>query len=107
MIAAAAAALEPGGVMLVREADAAAGWRFAAVRFGNRLKALAFGDWRQREYFRTIDEWLACFARHGLRAEVRPMSDGTPFANVLFRVSRPDPLTGLVSDSTRPPAPAA
>ena len=106
VIAAAAAALEPGGVMLVREADAAAGWRFAAVRFGNRLKALAFGAWRQREYFRTIDEWLACFNRHGLHAEVRPMSDGTPFANVLFLVSRPDPLTGPVSDSTGPTGPA-
>ncbi|MEO8259061.1 MAG: DUF2062 domain-containing protein [Acidobacteriota bacterium] len=91
VIAAAAAALEPGGVMLVREADAAAGWRFAAVRVGNRLKALAFGAWRQREYFRTVDQWLACFASHGLHAEVRPMSDGTPFANVLFRVTRPDP----------------
>jgi SAM-dependent methyltransferase len=91
VIAAAAAALEPGGVMLVREADASAGWRFAAVRFVNRLKALAFGAWRQREYFRTMEEWLACFARYGLHADVRPMSDGTPFANVLFRVSRRDP----------------
>ena len=106
VIAAAADAPEPGGVMLVREADASAGWRFAAVRFGNRLKALAFGAWRQREYFRTMDEWLACFASHGLYVEVRPMSDGTPFANVLFRLSRRDPVTGRVSGSNRPPAPA-
>jgi uncharacterized protein (DUF2062 family)/2-polyprenyl-3-methyl-5-hydroxy-6-metoxy-1,4-benzoquinol methylase len=106
VIAAAADALEPGGVMLVREADASAGWRFAAVRFANRLKALAFGAWRQREYFRTLDEWVACFESHGLYAEVRPMSDGTPFANVLFRLTRRSPVTARESGSNRPPAPA-
>jgi len=37
-----AARLEPGGVVLVRQADASAGWRFTAVRLGNRLKAFAF-----------------------------------------------------------------
>ena len=41
-------ALEPGGIILVREADASAGWRFQAVRFGNRLTALTSGAWRQR-----------------------------------------------------------
>lgn len=90
LLAASAAALEPGGVILVREADASAGWRFAAVRLGNRLKALAFGAWRQREYFRTADEWLACFARLGLSADVHVMGKGTPFANVLFRVTHRD-----------------
>jgi SAM-dependent methyltransferase len=107
VIAATAAALEPGGVMLVREADAAAGWRFAAVRFVNRFKALAFGAWRQREYFRTAEEWLACFATQGLHAEVRPVSEGTPFANVLFLMSRRDHVTAPVSGSNDPPAPAA
>lgn len=89
LVAATAAALKPGGVMLVRDADAAAGWRFDAVRFGNRLKAIVFGAWRQRFYFRTADEWLACFARHGLHAELRPMTSGA-FANVLFRLTRSD-----------------
>jgi hypothetical protein len=54
---------------------------------GNRLKALAFGAWRQREHFRTADEWLACFAGLGLSARMHPMGKGTPFANVLFRVT--------------------
>jgi uncharacterized protein (DUF2062 family)/SAM-dependent methyltransferase len=86
LIAAIAAALQPGGVALVREADAAAGWRFVTVRIGNRLKALAFGRWRQRFSFRCTDEWLARFAAHGLAGEVFPMGEGTPFANVLFQV---------------------
>ena len=91
VIATTVAGLEPGGVMLIREADASGGWRFTAVRAANRSKAIAFGAWRQRFYFRTADEWLACFAAHGLSAELRPMSTGM-FANVLFRVTRQSSL---------------
>ena len=42
LLATVSAALEPGGVVLIREADASGGWRFAVVRFGNRVKALVF-----------------------------------------------------------------
>jgi uncharacterized protein (DUF2062 family)/SAM-dependent methyltransferase len=82
--------LREDGVLIVREADAAAGWRFAFVRAGNTLKALAVGHWRQVFHFRSTDEWTACFARLGLVAEVRQMGHGTPFGNVLFRVSAAD-----------------
>ncbi len=87
IVRAMATALEPGGVILVRDADASAGWRFAAVRTGNRLKAFLSGAWRQEFHFRTTLEWIECFARLGLDADVRPMGDGTPFANVLFRLT--------------------
>jgi len=96
LLAAVSASLEPGGVALIREADASGGWRFAAVRFGNRVKALAFGHWRQPFDFRTTDEWLACFASHGLAGQVRPMSAGTPFANVLFRVTVSAPVSATI-----------
>ena len=96
LLAAVSASLEPGGVALIREADASGGWRFAAVRFGNRVKALAFGHWRQPFDFRTTDEWLACFALHGLAGQVRPMSAGTPFANVLFRVTVSAPVSATI-----------
>jgi uncharacterized protein (DUF2062 family) len=46
LLASAAAALEPGGTILVREVDADAGWRFSAVHAGNWLKAHAGGNWR-------------------------------------------------------------
>lgn len=87
VIASLAATLRPGGMMLIREADASAGWRFAAVRYGNRLKAIFFGSWRQEFHFRDVEDWRDCFTRHGLHADVRPMGAGTPFGNVLFRVT--------------------
>ena len=77
--------LRPGGVVVIREADAGAGWRFAVVRAGNRLKALAVGEWTQTFHFRTTTEWMACLERLGFSAEVRQMGQGTPFGNVLFR----------------------
>jgi uncharacterized protein (DUF2062 family)/2-polyprenyl-3-methyl-5-hydroxy-6-metoxy-1,4-benzoquinol methylase len=80
-------ALEPGGVILVREADASAGWRFWAVRMGNRLTAITSGVWRQQFAFRTADEWRDCFSRHGLDVEMIEASSGTPFANHLFRLT--------------------
>jgi SAM-dependent methyltransferase len=79
-------ALDPGGVILVREADASAGWRFQAVKIGNRLTALASGAWSQPLSFRTVGEWRECFLRHGLEVEAAPASAGTPFANHLFRL---------------------
>jgi SAM-dependent methyltransferase len=83
-----AARLEPGGVVLVREADASAGWRFTAVRLGNRLKAIAFRTRDQSFHARTEAEWRECFARRGFRADVHPMGRGTPFGNVLFRLTK-------------------
>jgi uncharacterized protein (DUF2062 family) len=91
LLAALAAALEPGGIILVREADAGAGRGFFFVRAGNRLKALAFGHWFQTFHFRTIPEWTACFERAGFEVGTRAAGEGTPFANVLFVLNpRPD-----------------
>jgi uncharacterized protein (DUF2062 family) len=84
LLAAAARALDPAGVILVREADAASGWGFQAVRFGNRLKALATGNWGQTFHFRTHAEWIACFERLGFHVRGQGTSAGTPFANELF-----------------------
>jgi uncharacterized protein (DUF2062 family) len=81
--------LEPGGVLLVREADRDDGWKFHAVRAGNLLKALAFGHFSQRFHFRGVIEWTAALQKLGLVVDSRPMGHGTPFANVLLRATRP------------------
>jgi uncharacterized protein (DUF2062 family)/trans-aconitate methyltransferase len=80
----AAAALAPGGLLVVREADAAAGGAFARTRAAERLAALLRGDLRQRLAFRSAAEWTARLAERGLAVRAIPMSRGTPFANVLL-----------------------
>ena len=103
VLAAIVATLEPGGVLLIRDADAAAGWRFSAVKFGNRTKAIAFGAWRQTFHFRTRREWEDLFARHGLHSAAQEADAGTPFANVLFRLT----AAPLGSASSSPAGPLA
>jgi SAM-dependent methyltransferase len=89
LIASIADRLEPDGVLLVREADAGGGWRFTAVRAGNRFKAFVMGTWPQQSFHpRPIAEWRDCFARHGFAVNAQPMDEGTPFANVLFRLTK-------------------
>jgi uncharacterized protein (DUF2062 family)/2-polyprenyl-3-methyl-5-hydroxy-6-metoxy-1,4-benzoquinol methylase len=91
LLASIAARLRPGGTILIREADSASGWRFTVVAVGNRLKALALGQWRQRFHFRSAAGWSECFARHGFRTTVREMGSGTPFGNVLFSLTTRGP----------------
>jgi uncharacterized protein (DUF2062 family) len=79
-----------GGLVLVREVDAGAGRGFRAVRIGNQLKALAVGRWRQGFHFRTAAEWQRLFTAAGFDVEMRPMGEGTPFANILFRLRKAD-----------------
>jgi uncharacterized protein (DUF2062 family)/SAM-dependent methyltransferase len=83
-----AAAMRPGALLLVREADAAAGWRFRMVRLGNRLTAMLRGHWRPRFAFRTAAAWRAALADHGFDVDVAPMRAGTPFGNVLIVARR-------------------
>jgi uncharacterized protein (DUF2062 family)/trans-aconitate methyltransferase len=83
-----AALLDDGGMILIREPDAGSGWRFTAVRAGNRAKALLTGNWRQTFHFRTAKEWTGCLARLGFHVDVRAAGEGTPFANVLFVASK-------------------
>jgi uncharacterized protein (DUF2062 family) len=91
LLARVAAALPPGGLLMVREADAAAGWRFHTVRLSESLMSLLRGDWRQWRqgfHYRPQADWIALLARLGLAAKAGPMGMGTPYANVLIRATR-------------------
>jgi len=82
-------ALEPGGVLVVREADAAGGWRMRVIHVGNWLKGLFEGNPGRRFYFRSAAEWVARFERLGLTARACAPDEYTPMANVLFEARRP------------------
>ncbi len=84
LLARTAAALAAGGVLLIRDADAAAGWRFAATRLQERFSALVRGHWRQRFHYRSAAEWTELLVRLGLTVDAQPMGMGTPYANVLL-----------------------
>jgi uncharacterized protein (DUF2062 family)/trans-aconitate methyltransferase len=89
LIALVARQLRPGGVVLVREPDAAAGARFHVTRSAERLAAMTRGGWRQRFHYRPAAEWAGMLESHGLRVSMQPMSRGTPFSNVLLEARTP------------------
>jgi SAM-dependent methyltransferase len=80
----AVAALEPGGVLLVREADADAGLGFRVTRGAERALEVLRGRAASRLHYRSAAEWAMLLRSLGLTVSVEPMSAGTPFANMLF-----------------------
>lgn len=88
LIARVAAALEPGGLLLIRDADAAGGWRFTATRVQERVCALARRHFRQRFHYRGAAEWVRLLESAGFDVEVQPMGMGTPYSNVLMAARR-------------------
>ena len=77
-------ALAPGGALLVRVGDAASRWR---------ARVTSMVDWwvtvmRDRQWPRThcrpLSEWKLLLESIGFSAVAQPMSEGTPFANVLL-----------------------
>lgn len=83
-----ARALQPGGVLLIREADAAAGFRHAATRLGEGAAAIGRGRWRQPFHYRCLTDWADLLEAHGLAVTSRPMAKGTPFSNVLIEARK-------------------
>ncbi len=80
----AAEALGSGGLLLVREADAGAGLAFRATRLAERLLEALRGHLRNRLHYRSASQWVGLLESFGFSVGVEPMSEGTPFANVLF-----------------------
>jgi SAM-dependent methyltransferase len=84
VLARCAAALGPGGVLVLREADAGAGLPFHVTRWAEKLACWSRGQIRQSLRYRPAREWQALLEAAGFTVEARPMSEGTPFGNVLF-----------------------
>lgn len=82
-------ALGEGGLLVVREADAGAGWRFAVTAGTERLRAVLRGRPRERFFYRSATRWGALLEAHGFEVSVEPCQRGTPFANVLLLAHAP------------------
>jgi 2-polyprenyl-3-methyl-5-hydroxy-6-metoxy-1,4-benzoquinol methylase len=83
------AALPPGGRLLLRAGDADMGFRFQFTVVTDWLITLVRGNAQRRFWTRRGEEWLQLVRNVGFRAEIQPMREGTPFANVLVVGQRP------------------
>lgn len=76
--------LAPKGVLILRVGDAAAGLGFKISNWVDAVVTLARGHRLSRLYCRPLAEWIANLQKLGYMVESKPMSQGTPFANVLL-----------------------
>jgi len=77
-------ALAGGGVLLLRVADASTSLRFRITLAADRLASRLHGRRYGALHCRALAAWRVRLAEAGFRVEARPMSAGTPFANVLL-----------------------
>jgi cyclopropane fatty-acyl-phospholipid synthase-like methyltransferase len=77
-------ALNPEGVLILRIGDAAAGLGFKISNWVDNVVMTIRGHSLPRLYCRPLSEWIALLIKLGFKVEPKPMSQGTPFANVLL-----------------------
>ncbi len=82
------AALDPAGTLLLRVGDPEGGWRFRMGDWWDRTATFIRGHRLPDLYYRPVRAWRELLSRMGFRCEALPMSEGTPFSNVLL-VARP------------------
>jgi SAM-dependent methyltransferase len=82
------AALRPGGRLLLRVGDAASTRGFVISQWVDRLVTMVRGHRVPPTWGRTLPEWLALLQSQGFAVHPVPMSQGTPFANVLLVADR-------------------
>lgn len=81
-------ALAPSGRLLLRVGDASRSFGFAASQWVDRLVTTARGHRAAPTWGRTLAQWTAALLALGFAVHARPMSRGTPFANVLLVCDR-------------------
>jgi SAM-dependent methyltransferase len=78
-------ALGPRGLLLLRVGDAAGGMRFALSKAVDQTVALMRRRRWVRLECRPVRVWEQLLGACGFRTHALPMSEGTPFVNVLLR----------------------
>ena len=80
----ASAALRPGGVLLLRVADASARGRFALGQWIDRFTMLLHGGGFGRLSSRPLADWTSTLERLGMQVASCEMNGRPPFANLLI-----------------------
>ena len=83
-----AAALPEGGLLVLREADADAGWPFQIVRWSNWVTRALQGRWERRFHFRSAARWRYRLQELGFEVEPMPAGRGASLGNVLLFARR-------------------
>jgi cyclopropane fatty-acyl-phospholipid synthase-like methyltransferase len=78
------AALPMGGVLLLRIGDAASGLRFRYSQWVDKLVMLVRGHAWVKTHCRSVAQWQELLRECAFDVRAIPMSQGTPFANVLL-----------------------
>ncbi len=78
------AALPPGGVLLLRVGDAAAGLPFKISNWVDFVVTTLRGHRLGQLHCRPLAEWQRVLTSMGFEVQTQPMSEGTPFANVML-----------------------
>ena len=82
------AALAPSGRLLLRVGDAVPTWRFRFSLFVDWCVISARGSLQPRFCCRPLAQWISLLETIGFAVTAQPMSEGTPFANVLLIATR-------------------
>jgi 2-polyprenyl-3-methyl-5-hydroxy-6-metoxy-1,4-benzoquinol methylase len=77
-------ALSPSGLLILRIGDAAGGLGFKVSNWVDNVVTFARGHRLGRLYCRSLAQWRKQLEHLGFEVETKPMSQGTPFANVLM-----------------------
>ncbi len=80
-------ALSPKGLLILRIGDANAGLGFKISNWVDNIVFLCRGHKLSRLYCRSLPDWLTLLNKMGFQVEAKPMSEGTPFSNVLLLAS--------------------
>jgi 2-polyprenyl-3-methyl-5-hydroxy-6-metoxy-1,4-benzoquinol methylase len=83
-----AAALEPGGLLLIRDGHSGAGFRSWVTEWSERLSTAIGRHKGDGVYFRPSEEIAEFLRANGLSVELLPCSSGTPFSNALWIARR-------------------
>jgi cyclopropane fatty-acyl-phospholipid synthase-like methyltransferase len=78
------AALSAAGLLLLRIGDRAGGLRFRYSQCVDRAALLARGHGLPALHCRSVAQWCTLLQECGFDSEAVPMSQGTPFANVML-----------------------